>query len=229
MDRRRVPELSHVPDHLNQRCGGKTKKSAGHRYVNTASKRPGLHNDTRTAGGTAQRKVLKNPSSTSKIETRPHPRPEKRRGAARPPGKAEGGLAAPRHARVAGAAPYPPTACAAVLSAMAGLTAEFGMGSGDPCLHGRARDGRATGPGLDPRGPTLGAAWRSGREEGAHAGGPRAAGARAPSRGRSREIRWTMRSARYATSRVARHTRGPRRAQLPERGGHTRSHSEPGS
>ena len=72
------------------------------------------------------------------------PRPEKRRGAARPPGKAEGGLAAPRHARVAGAAPYPPTACAAVLSAMAGLTAEFGMGSGDPCLHGRARDGRAT-------------------------------------------------------------------------------------
>ena len=29
----------------------------------------------------------------------------------------------------------------AVLSAMAGLTAEFGMGSGDPCLHGRAREG----------------------------------------------------------------------------------------
>ncbi len=33
---------------------------------------------------------------------------------------------------------YPPTDCTAVLSAMAGLTAEFGMGSGDPCLHGRA-------------------------------------------------------------------------------------------
>ena len=116
------------------------------------------------------------------------PRPGKRKGAARPPGKAEGGPAAPRHARVAGAAPYPPTACAAVLSAMAGLTAEFGMGSGDPCLHGRARDGRATGPGSRPRGPTLGAAWRSGREEGAHAGGPRAAGAPAPSRGRARPI-----------------------------------------
>lgn len=36
---------------------------------------------------------------------------------------------------------YPPTDCTAVLSAMAGLTAEFGMGSGDPCLHGRAHAG----------------------------------------------------------------------------------------
>ena len=36
---------------------------------------------------------------------------------------------------------YPPTDCTAVLSAMAGLTAEFGMGSGDPCLHGSARAG----------------------------------------------------------------------------------------
>ena len=66
------------------------------------------------------------------------------RGPQGPPGEAEGGLAAPRHARVAGAAPYPPTACAAVLSAMAGLTAEFGMGSGDPCLHGRAHKGRSS-------------------------------------------------------------------------------------
>ena len=33
---------------------------------------------------------------------------------------------------------YPPTDYTAVLLAMAGLTAEFGMGSGDPCLYGRA-------------------------------------------------------------------------------------------
>ena len=39
---------------------------------------------------------------------------------------------------------YPPTDCTAVLSAMAGLTAEFGMGSGDPCLHGRAHKGRSS-------------------------------------------------------------------------------------
>ena len=36
---------------------------------------------------------------------------------------------------------YPPTDYTAVLSAMAGLTTEFGMGSGDPCLHGRAHTG----------------------------------------------------------------------------------------
>lgn len=33
---------------------------------------------------------------------------------------------------------YPPTDYTAVLSAMADLTTEFGMESGDPCLHGRA-------------------------------------------------------------------------------------------
>ena len=36
---------------------------------------------------------------------------------------------------------YPPTDCTAVLSAMGSLTAEFGMGSGDPPLHGSAHAG----------------------------------------------------------------------------------------
>ena len=36
---------------------------------------------------------------------------------------------------------YPPTDCTAVLSAMGSLTSEFGMGSGDPPLHGSAHAG----------------------------------------------------------------------------------------
>ena len=40
-----------------------------------------------------------------------------------------------------GATPYPPTDYTAVLSATAGLTAGFGMGPGDPRLHGRAHGG----------------------------------------------------------------------------------------
>ena len=36
---------------------------------------------------------------------------------------------------------YPPTDYTAVLSAMRGLTTEFGMESGDPSLHGRALTG----------------------------------------------------------------------------------------
>ena len=47
---------------------------------------------------------------------------------------------------------YPPTDCTAVLSAMEGLTAEFGMGSGDPLLHGPAHAGRSF---EEPRGQTL--------------------------------------------------------------------------
>ena len=41
------------------------------------------------------------------------------------------------------ATPYPPTGDPAVLSAMGGLTAGFGMGPGDPPLHGRAHAGRS--------------------------------------------------------------------------------------
>ena len=44
-----------------------------------------------------------------------------------------------REAPCASTTSYPPTDSTAVLSAMAGLTAEFGTESGDPCLHGRAR------------------------------------------------------------------------------------------
>ena len=39
--------------------------------------------------------------------------------------------------------PVLPRPGAAVLSARRGLTAEFGMGSGDPPLHGSAREGRS--------------------------------------------------------------------------------------
>lgn len=59
---------------------------------------------------------------------------------------------------------YPPTDCTAVLSAMGSLTAGFGMGPGDPPLHGSAHAGRS--PARDPYpvfnpGATLGVAWRS--------------------------------------------------------------------
>ena len=62
------------------------------------------------------------------------------------PSTNDGPGASPRmHAETpyASATPYPPTDSSAVLSAMAGLTAGFGMGPGDPCLHGRARAGRS--------------------------------------------------------------------------------------
>ena len=59
---------------------------------------------------------------------------------------------------------YPPTDCTAVLSAMGSLTAGFGMGPGDPPLHGSAHAGRS--PARDAYhvfnpGATLGVAWRS--------------------------------------------------------------------
>ena len=77
---------------------------------------------------------------------------EKGKGAARPPGKRGRGPAAPplrapcpsrgrtRPARAR--RPVLPRTGSAVLWAMAGLAAEFGMGSGDPRLRGRARAGR---------------------------------------------------------------------------------------
>lgn len=59
---------------------------------------------------------------------------------------------------------YPPTDCTAVLSAMGSLTAGFGMGPGDPPLHGSAHAGRSPTrdeyPVFNP-GATLGVAWRS--------------------------------------------------------------------
>ena len=42
--------------------------------------------------------------------------------------------------------PTLPQPCAAVLSAMRGLTSEFGMGSGDPPLQGSARGTRSGAP-----------------------------------------------------------------------------------
>ena len=49
--------------------------------------------------------------------------------------------------------PTLPQPGAAVLSAMAGLTAGFGMGPGDPRLRGRARAGRSRRSGAGPRRP----------------------------------------------------------------------------
>ena len=60
-----------------------------------------------------------------------------RKQACRPPR----GTPAKREASPMGATPYPPTDSTAVLSATAGLTAGFGMGPGDPRLHGRAHGG----------------------------------------------------------------------------------------
>ena len=48
--------------------------------------------------------------------------------------------------------PYPPTGYPAVLSAMGGLTSGFGMGPGDPPLHGSAH-GRCSHEGARPAGP----------------------------------------------------------------------------
>lgn len=73
----------------------------------------------------------------------PHP---KRRTKEKGPRHGAGGLRATRKKReapCAGATPYPPTDCTAVLSAKRGLTAGFGMGPGDPPLYGRARAGRS--------------------------------------------------------------------------------------
>lgn len=83
----------------------------------------------------------------------------------RPP-KARKGPSGPRKTEtpcMSGTA-YPPTDCTAVLSAMGSLTAGFGMGPGDPPLHGSAHAGRSpareTYPVFNP-GATLGVAWRS--------------------------------------------------------------------
>ena len=77
-----------------------------------------------------------------------HPKGSKRKG---PPAPTHRGMRPPapllrrtpakREASPMGATPYPPTDYTAVLSATAGLTAGFGMGPGDPRLHGRAHGG----------------------------------------------------------------------------------------
>ena len=84
--------------------------------------------------------------TASRREGRPPP------GRANAPGKQEGPPRAPRCSKRPARARRPglPRACPAVLSAMAGLTAGFGMGPGDPRLRGRARAGRS------PRGPGSG-------------------------------------------------------------------------
>lgn len=51
-----------------------------------------------------------------------------------------------------GGTSYPPTDCTAVLSAMGSLTSEFGMGSGDPPLHGSARAGHCPHGPMGPSG-----------------------------------------------------------------------------
>ena len=87
--------------------------------------------------------------------------PERKRGpsGARP----EGPLGASRiwEAPRAGATPYPPTDCTAVLSAKRGLTAGFGMGPGDPPLYGRARAGRSRSGRVRAPRATLEAAQRT--------------------------------------------------------------------
>ena len=100
---------------------------------------------------------------------------EKPRPAARPRGAASAGRGMPPNKKgplrpleaetpcMSGTA-YPPTDCTAVLSAMGSLTAGFGMGPGDPPLHGSAHAGRSPArdsyPVFNP-GATLGVAWRS--------------------------------------------------------------------
>ena len=97
----------------------------------------------------------------------PHARGERpRRGGGPCPRKSGKGPQGPLEAEtpcMSGTA-YPPTDCTAVLSAMGSLTAGFGMGPGDPPLHGSAHAGRSPArdsyPVFNP-GATLGVAWRS--------------------------------------------------------------------
>ena len=63
-----------------------------------------------------------------------------------------------RHARVR--RPILPQPCAAVLSARAGLTSEFGTGSGDPRLHGRTRAGRSPARAVSGRAAPPAPPWR---------------------------------------------------------------------
>ena len=84
--------------------------------------------------------------------------PRKRRKAPGPTrglkeGPPEGGPYGARKRPARARLPILPQPGAAVLSATAGLTAEFGTGSGDPRLHGLARAGRSSCG-------TLAAAWR---------------------------------------------------------------------
>lgn len=95
----------------------------------------------------------------------PHARGERPRQGGMPPEKRKG-PSRPLRAEtpcMSGTA-YPPTDCTAVLSAMGSLTAGFGMGPGDPPLHGSAHAGRSPArdayPVFNP-GATLGVAWRS--------------------------------------------------------------------
>ena len=83
--------------------------------------------------------------------------PQKRKAPGRPGGQEEGppegGPHGARKRPARARLPILPQPGAAVLSATAGLTAEFGTGSGDPRLHGLARAGRWSCG-------TLAAAWR---------------------------------------------------------------------
>lgn len=84
--------------------------------------------------------------TASRREGRPPP------GRANAPGKRRRAPQGPQRSKRPARARRPglPRAGPAVLSAMAGLTAGFGMGPGDPRLRGRARAGRS------PRGPGSG-------------------------------------------------------------------------
>ena len=85
-------------------------------------------------------------------------RPPAQRKRAPDPGRIGGPRASRRKRKRPGRARRPvlPRADPAVLSAMAGLTAGFGMGPGDPCLHGRARAGRSRAGLIWPRPATAG-------------------------------------------------------------------------
>ena len=121
---------------------------------------------------------IQSSSQTAHRSARPGPLREGRRAAARPRGSRPDGAkqgswpqirkgpSGPRKTEtpcMSGTA-YPPTDCTAVLSAMGSLTAGFGMGPGDPPLHGSAHAGRSPArdeyPVFNP-GATLGVAWRS--------------------------------------------------------------------
>ena len=95
----------------------------------------------------------------------PHARGERpRRGGGMPPNKKRPSRPLRAETPCMSGTAYPPTDCTAVLSAMGSLTAGFGMGPGDPPLHGSAHAGRSPArdayPVFNP-GATLGVAWRS--------------------------------------------------------------------
>ncbi len=158
---KRAPEGAQHPTTFAVRYKGKTKVTGkkAHKDKECTARRRGRSGpayEKRAPEGALSCAEARDASATSYPPTgfprstfgdgRADPAPHTRRGPPRGPSHA------PKRAMRA-RRPILPRASPAVLSAMAGLTAEFGMESGDPCLRGRARAGRSGARDAGPSAP----------------------------------------------------------------------------